>query len=560
MQVFHWVDADVVTAITVSSVLLTVITLHIPHFVASMDEKRQKSMNQYLTLTTGFCLLWTIVADLRSQFLSQPYLDFNKVYVGGVLQKTTPIGQAVADLTELKLEKKNHHLAKFDLTHTTRRAIISAEQYLAKTDPARIKRFNVIFIIVESLRADQLRAYGSSRTVMPSTEIIAQRSRIFRNAWAQSSHTSYAVLSPLSSHYPLRSATRHVYPEKMSYPRVLIYDVLKSLGYRTAIFSSSNENWEGMINYLRTSNLDMLFHAPASTEPRLLEAGDIGFAQWAKGTNQAGSVDDRVTVAEAIKWLDQQGDQPFFLYLNLQSAHLPYRIPETAPRRFSPTSIDFKIRFGYFPVDRVSTVKDVYADSLAYVDAQIDRLFQYLDRRRVLDNSVIVLTGDHGQAFYEHGFFAHASYLFDEVMRVPLIIHAPGLKPGIDQRPVQHIDVAPSILDLLGLPRHPSFQGESLIGPTPALDKSIYMVAQTSLAHEYGIIRSGWKLVYDSRSNKYRLYNLSNDPMERFDLSTTEVDMFQDLAFRLHSWQKTQIDYYSDRWFHTREYPPIPKY
>src|SRR4029450_7465633 len=104
------------------------------------------------------------------------------------------------------------------------------------------------------------------------------------------------------------------------------------------------------------------------------------------------------------------------------------------------------------------------------------------------DNTIIVLTGDHGQAFYEHGFASHASAIFDEVMKVPLVIRAPQVKPGTEVRLAQHVDIAPSILGLLGLPVHPSFQGIDLIHSVVDPKHLAYMVVQTPLAYQYGVV------------------------------------------------------------------------
>jgi arylsulfatase A-like enzyme len=188
---------------------------------------------------------------------------------------------------------------------------------------------------------------------------------------------------------------------------------------------------------------------------------------------------------------------------------------------------------------------------------QIDRLFRYLKKSGRWENTVVVITGDHGQAFYEHGFAAHASAIFNEVMKVPLIIRAPGLNPAIDARPAQHVDILPTILDLLGLPAHPSAQGVSLVEPRVNVNRSIYLVAQTPLAHQYGIVRSRFKLVYDGESRRYTLYDLASDPGETNDVSATHKEDVHDLASRLQTWRKLQIDYYADRTLHSREYPPI---
>jgi arylsulfatase A-like enzyme len=337
----------------------------------------------------------------------------------------------------------------------------------------------------------------------------------------------------------------------------LIYDVLNVLGYRTAIFSSSNENWGGMINYLDTGKLNRFIHAANSKKPTYLMHGDAGFATWARETKHAGSLDDRSTVDEAIQWIDGLGDNAFFVGLTLQNSHLPYPVPPDFPRRFGPAKLDFTIRFAHFPKDKIQVVKDVYADSLAYVDFQIGRLFEYLRVKNKWENTIIVVTSDHGQAFYEHGFASHASAIFDEVMRVPLIIRAPNLKAGLDHRLAQHVDVAPTILGLLGLPAHPSFQGIDLLNPVAEPNRSAYLVAQTPLAYQYGIVRSGYKLIYDDREGRYSLFNLAQDPEERLDLAGSQPALVKDLAKRLQTWRRLQIDYYADKRLHTREYPPI---
>ena len=359
---------------------------------------------------------------------------------------------------------------------------------------------------------------------------------------------------------PLRSATAHTYPKNPTYPRVLIYDVLKALGRRTALLSSSNENWGGMINYLETGGLNHIVHAANSKKSTYLMQGDAGFAISTTDTKHAGSLDDRSrTVDEAIQWLDGIGDQPFFVAMNLQNSHLPYPIPPQFPRRFGPAKLDFTIRFAHFPKDKIQVVKDVYADSLAYVDVQIGRLFQYLKAKNKWENTVVVITGDHGQAFYEHGFASHASAIFNEVMSVPLLIRAPGLKAGLEHRLAQHVDIAPSILGLLGLPVHPSFQGIDLFNTAPDSKRSAYLVAQTPDAYQYGIVRSGFKLIYDERQREYLLFNVAKDPGEKTDIAAAQPDLVKELAQRLTTWRKLQIDYYSDPGLQAREYPPILK-
>jgi len=434
--------------------------------------------------------------------------------------------------------------------------ILPLEQYAARVDPTRTRDWNVIIILVESLRPDQLRVGGSRRVVMPAVEALAAESRIFTDHYSQASHSNYADLAPLSSHYPLRSPHYHVYPERPTYPRVLIYDLLKARGYRVGIFSSQNERWGGMIHYLQTGSVDRFLHAETYRGPTYVPRNDVGFAAFVRGSKRSGKIDDRFTVAEAVAWIDSIAPAPFFIYMNLQNSHVPYERPADFPPRFGPGTVSFPIRFGQFPRDSVPAVVDMYANSLADVDFQLGRRFDFLKRRGLWQRTIIVLTGDTGQAFYEHGFAAHAGPLYDEVLRVPLLIHAPGLAPGIDPRPAQHIDVPPTILDLLGMPPHPGFQGISLVGPPPSAERPRFLVAQTPLAHQYAVVQSGYKLIYDARTKRTLLYHLATDPDEKNELTRAMPGKTRELLERLGAWYHAQIEYYGNPVLHSRAYPP----
>jgi arylsulfatase A-like enzyme len=433
------------------------------------------------------------------------------------------------------------------------------EQYLAGVPRTGIKRWNVVMVQIESLRSDQLRSYGGTRDVMPTIDALARESRVFTNAYIQASHSNYADLVPLSSEYPLRSPQMYEYPPNPTYPRVLIYDVLKAIGYKTAIFSSQNERWGGMINFHRPSNLDRFFDAETFTGPTYAPYGDSGFAEWVKETHGAGSVDDRYTVDEAIKWIDSVAGQPFFVHMNLQSSHLPYVVPDGFHRRFSPEKIDFPIMWGKFPIEKVDIVKGRYADSLYYEDTQIARLFQSLKSHGQWDNTVFVIGGDNGEAFYEHGFSAHASSLFNEVVKVPMIIRAPRLEPGQDGRPAMFLDVPPSILQLLGLPAHPGFQGISLFESQPDPDRSLYSIVQTPAAFQSAIIRSGFKLLFSEWDGRYFLWDQVNDPGEKHNIASVRPELVKDLDGRLKLWRQEQLAYYADVPRQSREYPPVVK-
>jgi arylsulfatase A-like enzyme len=429
-----------------------------------------------------------------------------------------------------------------------RRPIEPMGRYLSKVDRERLKRWNVIVVLIDSLRADQLRATGGAREVMPALERLAAEGRAFSDCVSQASHTDYAAPAVFSSHYPLRSRDVYRYPKDPPYPRVMIYDVLHALGWRTALFSSQNEEWGQMTNYLQTGGLDVLFHSRTA-----------GVSEHGTKDRPAfsGTIDDSVTISESIRWIDQAAGTPFFLYLNLQNSHLPYDVPADFPRRFAPRDFDAKISIGWFPREKTDVVKNVYADSLAYVDQQLDRLLSGLKERGLWDRTVVVVCGDHGEAFYEHGSAAHANGVYDEVIRVPLVMRAPRLEAARDARSAQLIDVAPGVFHLLGLPVHPSFQGEDPFAPDPRPDRVRFVVCDSPWKTHIGVYRSGFKLIRDGDLGASILYDLRQDPGEKIDASTAHPDVARDLRLRLAAWRRAQLDYYDNPLRQSCEYPPI---
>lgn len=536
----------------------------LPVVVDRWDGPDRKGFNRKVGLLVTICftvtvwgetraLLWDVeVSDPQAGRVYSPVDYYHQTRE----EETGPAFRAVAEAWQ-GLTGGPHGLEPSDALSVTRDSILPPGRYgrMISDDSTGSERYNVILVLVESLRPDQLAAYGSTRAVMPHVDSVAAEGRVYLDNYTQSSHSNYADLAPLSSHYPLRSEQMHVYPENPPYPRTLIYDLLSEAGYRTAIFSSQNENWGGMIHYLETAGLDTLFHSETFEGGTYIPEGDPGFAGYAATTGRAGKIDDRYTVDAAIDWIRGDATRPFFMYMNLQNSHIPYRTPEGF-RRFGPDSVDFTIHFGPMPAEKIDVVKDVYANSLAYIDVQLGRLFAELRRSGRWEHTIVILSGDTGQAFLEHGFLAHAGDLYNEVLKVPLVVRAPNLEPGRDSTPAEHVDVPPTILDLLGLPRHPGFQGRSLLDPTVQAPRARFLVAQSPLAHQYAVVVGDWKLIHDVRSGASLLFDLGEDSTEQVNLAEERPEVVERLRGILGTWSESQIDYYRTPALYNTWYPP----
>jgi arylsulfatase len=436
----------------------------------------------------------------------------------------------------------------------TRPAHVPLADYVREVDPAGMKNWNVVIVLVESLRLDVLSDCGGQVPVMPSLEALAAESLVYSNVYTQSSHSNYADLCVLNSQYPLRSQWEYFYPQDPAYPRTFLHDILSRLGYATAVFSSQDENWGGMIRLLDPGSFDRFFHSGGFPGFRYSIPAADGEAGSSTRTKLSGKVDDRLTVHEAVKWIARQ-QRPFFMYMNFQSSHIPYVVPDDHPVQFGPRELDFSIRLGRFPREKVDIAKRRYWDSLNYVDRQLGKLVAGLKQHGKWDSTLLIVTGDTGQAFYEHGFCAHANQLYDEVMKVPLVVRYPQVQHAVSGMPLQHVDVPPMVLSLLQLPPHPGFQGNwNAIAAGEQLPR--FLVTQTTLSNQVGVVEGGWKLLYDLDFGTFHLYHLEQDPAERIDVARDRPRHLSRLAALLADWVFAQLEYYQDPLRQDGEFAP----
>jgi arylsulfatase A-like enzyme len=439
--------------------------------------------------------------------------------------------------------------------------VITSAEYAKQVRPGHAPRMNVIVVLIESLRRDELVAEGSAREVMPSLDSLARESTVYTDVIAPAAQSDYATTSILSSQYPLRNITFRPFPASVPYPRVLPYDILRRFGYRTAIFSSQNENWEGMLNFLNTGNVEHFLHAETFKGPTFSANADRGLHDWIEKTGHAGKIDDADNITEAIAWNDSiSPSAPFFEYVNLQSSHNPYLLMRKFPPRFGPGHVSFPVLFDVYPADSAGAVRDMYDNSLAYADVQLGRLIAALKKNGRWDSTVVAVLGDHGEAFYEHGFGAHGGLLFGEVTHVPLIIHVPHIAPARDTLPASSIDVMPTILGILKLPPHPSYQGIDLAKKSARLNRPRFSLTQTAMADQVGIDQDHWKLLFDLRTSSARLYDLRNDPGEKHDVAAQFGAQRDALMGTMATWWTRQIDYYKTLPAKPEVYaPPTPE-
>lgn len=346
-------------------------------------------------------------------------------------------------------------------------------------------RSPVILISVDTLRADHLSCYQPGRAPTPNIDALAQGGTLFSQINTLVPLTLPSHVAIFTSMYPFANGV-----EDNGVPfgsGETLATVLKNAGYRTAAFVGGFvlDRRFGLSHGFDTYDSPFDLH-----KQRVRDAGDL---------KRPGAQ----VAAAAMRWLDQNGNSPFFLFLHLYDLHTPYDLP---------------------PNPRLRPGETGYSAELAYVDRVIGDFRAYLERRGLLNTALIVFTSDHGEGLGDHGESTHGYFVYQSTLHVPLIIHWPrGWKHPEDRvnEPASLLDVAPTILDSLGLPRASAMQGRSLIAgkASEIYSESLYARNHFGCA-TLRAVRAGRYKYIDSPSPE--LYDLSSDPRELRNLYAAE--------------------------------------
>ena len=323
---------------------------------------------------------------------------------------------------------------------------------------AAVRPHGVIVIVPDSLRADHLGVYGYPRPTSPHLDALAQRGVLFENAFSQSPWTTPSIASLFTSVYPSVHRLGHIesdhgYTAVLSPQLPTLAEILQQSGYRTAA----------------------LVNNPSISERRGFSRGFDVFVNDEKP--RAPTVP---TNASAIAMLEEISAGNFFLLWHILDPHWP-NWPPPEFRDFVDPDYDGRFRDG-LPRDQVKSltsgelavteeerrhITDLYDGEVRFVDHQIGALFDALDRLDLWDRVTLVVTSDHGESLLERGHYGHSLPMYEETLRVPLVVYDARLEAGRVPQVVESIDILPTVRDLAGLPVPPSVQGRSL---RPLLD------------------------------------------------------------------------------------------
>lgn len=407
---------------------------------------------------------------------------------------------------------------------------------------------NVLFVTVDTLRADHLGAYGYVRDTSPNIDKLAKEGVLFSQAVAQWPKTTPSFASMLTSTYGHYNGLIKKGRQKIDDYFVLLPEILKNANYNTV----------GVV-----------------TNPNLATAYNFnqGFDTYIEIWRKSISEEAEYVTEDALSWLrDNSHKGKFFMWLHYVDPHAPYLPPEPYNEMYVgdkyydgsqrvPINKPMLDHFGgILPHKQLEDHDELdyyiaqYDTEIRYTDESIGRVLDAVKAMGLNDNTIIIFTSDHGESLGDHNYyFNHGLLPYDDCVRVPLIIKIPGLKSEIKVivQPVELINIMPTVLNILNIPVNKEAQGRSLVPLMFAGSNGIPEYAFTEAGYQLNYQRmiraKKWKLIYipDKEDQKimqgmpFELYDIENDPNELNNLINVENKIADELKKELFKWMES---------------------
>jgi arylsulfatase A-like enzyme len=395
--------------------------------------------------------------------------------------------------------------------------------------PNQLPRINVLVVVLDTVRADRLGAWGNERGLTPRLDELASESAVFVRTNAHAPWTLPSMASLYTSTVPRQHGAVGRANDYRSLDPALptLAETFLRAGYSTAAVTNVQflterfemaRGFDHVDSHVPTSNLDTRRATP--------------------------------TVKAALSWLDANGERPFFLLVHFFDAHLVYDPPPALRRRLADPR-DQETESYYFGTagqlkalregeielsdDQLARLEMLYDAEVAAVDAGVGQLLDGLASRDLDEDTIVIVVADHGEEFGEHGGFEHGHSLYQELLHVPFLLRAPGFRSLRVREPVGLIDVAPTLCALAGLETPSAFEGRSLAallrdtdeGPSSIENRPVWSEAPMWGPPTLALLDGQWKMIAAGGGTEtgMRLYDLQTDPREQIDLAAARPEI-----------------------------------
>lgn len=419
-------------------------------------------------------------------------------------------------------------------------ALISREQYRVFMGAPAAPAPNVVMIVLESVPAKALHCYGHARAdVSPNLDRLAAEGTLFEHCEGTASFSSYGLVSIMTSLNMLRAENNDHFADT-SFPHFSLPRALKLAGYQLALFSSGNEAFDNINRFTPPEEYEHYFS---------LDVADVPKPDCMR-------LDDHYAVERFEEWVAGRKDpRPFYCGFYLQSTHFNYEVPEPWASYYQPVPPLYSNGTGiiHIPPDVLPLLKNQYDNALRFSDYWVGRIRAAMERAGVFDNTIVVVVGDHGEAFMEHGVARHGIHLWEEMVHIPFIVYVGptvkarlgGALPSRVGESVSGVDVAPTVAGLVGIRPHPSWEGADVLAPGySSRERPLFSVLQLTKWQEV-VLLDGFKYIYDLAEMQAQLFDLRSDPGEKVDLAREHPELAAAMRDILAGWHARQMHYYA---------------
>jgi arylsulfatase A-like enzyme len=376
---------------------------------------------------------------------------------------------------------------------------------------------NIILITIDTLRADMLGAYGGKDNLTPFVDSLRKNMLVFSRPFATGPYTQASFQGILASEYYLEYGKE----KKLNKDKALISEPLKNAGIYTAAFHSNaylsyffsyNKGWEVFYDSMSDDVSDMY---------PFIRGGDIN--DKVKGFLNNFSF-----------------SKPLFLWVHYMDVHEPYIAEDSCLSRIDPSiKISKDEMFALFKdvglkrdisdPSTVDTLKKLYMAKVSETDDYIKDLFATFEEKKLLDNSTIIFTSDHGDEFSEHEGLSHDGKMYSELINVPLLVYDKSFGSMTIDIPVSLIDIPPTICKMMGVEPAPSFKGKSLYPFDSVKPRALYGEAMGKIGHKEKetdmpiqyMVEDSLKVIFKEEGPLWEAYDIQSDPLDKIDISKT---------------------------------------
>jgi arylsulfatase A-like enzyme len=401
-------------------------------------------------------------------------------------------------------------------------SMLNAIRYRRQGSIPRFKKYNIILYFFESTPYKYYEKKINGNYVIDSWHRLEKNSINFRNHYANYPLSANALISVLASAYDLNSKDMLI----QKYPDIKLQtlsEILKGHGYRTCLIHTGGLGYAGQQRFLKNRKIDSVidYKQLIRVKPYNRQVG------W--------GVDERAMIRPGIEFIKNDAAKPYLLIFMPVNPHHPYAIPD---KKFQitgdvPEDVDYRTRNWLN-----------YLNSLHYADASLGLLIRELERESLMDDTLLFLFADHGEAFYQHKMnYNHPLYLYDENVHVPFLIYNKRIftSPAYYDGVTRHIDILPTILDILGIAQSPEQEGIPIL----ASHREQRALLHTSWKDDYmGVVDGNWKYICRTADQLEELYNLVSDPDETNNLAPQYMNLTLHFRAFIKKARQYKNDYY----------------